>query len=104
MSTMMELRWWKARHPMFALPSPSAPVPSCATGCEPSSSASIARDAGRAPETCSPAAALGLADAVVRAREVTRVYGEGDARVVGRGQKRGGGGRLDDAQKADGQP
>ncbi len=35
-----------------------------------------------APETCSPGSAVGLADAVVQARAVTRTYGEGDAKVV----------------------
>jgi putative ABC transport system ATP-binding protein len=38
--------------------------------------------AGVAPETCSPGTTLGLADAVVSARGVTRRYGQGDASVT----------------------
>ena len=34
------------------------------------------------PESCSPSAKVGLAEAVVRARGVTRRYGEGDAAVL----------------------
>ncbi len=34
------------------------------------------------PESCSPGTAIGQVEAVVQARDVTRVYGEGDAKVV----------------------